>query len=270
MMQSDHYHHYTAHEIGELRMTDDQAFGLLSDKVAVVTGAASGIGRGIAERFAAEGAFVIGADLQATVLDAPADRWRAVECDVSREADLARLVSDADDLAILVNCAGVSTKVPIDQMPAEEWRRVLDINLDGTAFAVKHAVPVMRRNGRGSIVNIASVAAFSTASLHNTVYAASKGAIVAFTRALVYELSRDGIRVNAIAPGLVNTPILQRHPPEWFAERSARVPMGRMGSVDEIARAVTFLASDLSSYITGQTIVVDGGLTSVMYSAGQG
>jgi NAD(P)-dependent dehydrogenase (short-subunit alcohol dehydrogenase family) len=86
----------------------------------------------------------------------------------------------------------------------------------------------------------------------------------------VYELSRDGIRVNAVAPGLVNTPILQRHPPEWFAERSARVPMGRMGSIDEIARAVTFLASDLSSYITGQTIVVDGGLTSVMYSADQG
>jgi NAD(P)-dependent dehydrogenase (short-subunit alcohol dehydrogenase family) len=143
-----------------------------------------GIGRGIAERFAAEGAFVIGADCQATVLDAPADRWRAVNCDVSREADLARLAGEAGDLDILVNCAGVTTKVPIDQM--------------------------------------------------------------------VYELSRDGIRVNAVAPGLVNTPILQRHPPEWFAERSARVPMGRMGSVDEIARAVTFLASDFSSYITGQ------------------
>jgi NAD(P)-dependent dehydrogenase (short-subunit alcohol dehydrogenase family) len=251
-------------------MINDQAFGLLRDKVAVVTGAASGIGRGIAERFAAEGAFVIGADRQATVLEAPADRWRAVECDVSREADLARLAADAGALDILVNCAGVTTKVPIDQMPAAEWQRVLDINLGGTAFAIKHVVPVMRGKGGGSIVNIASLAAFSTASLYNTVYAASKGAIVAFTRALVYELSRDGIRVNAIAPGLVNTPILRQHPPEWFAERSARVPMGRMGSVDEIAQAVTFLASDLSSYITGQTIVVDGGISSVMYSAEQG
>jgi NAD(P)-dependent dehydrogenase (short-subunit alcohol dehydrogenase family) len=125
----------------------------------------------------------------------------------------------------------------------------------------------MKRAGGGSIVNIASLAAFTTASAHNTAYAASKGAIVALTRALVYELSAYRIRVNALAPGIVDTPILHGHSAEWLAERIGRIPLGRLGGVRDMADVVAFLASDASSYVTGQTIVADGGLTSVMYSA---
>jgi 3-oxoacyl-[acyl-carrier protein] reductase len=245
---------------------------VLDGKVAVVTGAASGIGRAVAERFLAEGASVVAGDLRPAELPGDPRHWRAVRCDVTVEDDLAALVSAADalgPLAVLVNCAGISAKIPIEDMPAPDWQRVLDVNLTGSAFAIKHAVPTMRRHGGGSIVNIASLAAFMTASGHNTVYAASKGAIVALTRALVYELSRHGIRVNAVAPGIVDTPILQAHSAEWFAERAGRIPLGRLGSVAEIAEVVTFLASPASSYVTGQTIVADGGLTAVMYSADQ-
>jgi 3-oxoacyl-[acyl-carrier protein] reductase len=246
--------------------------GVLAGKVAVVTGAASGIGHAIAELFLAEGAIVVAADLQRAELTGDPSRWRHIRCDVSTEDDLAAVMQVADasgPLGVLVNCAGVSTKIAIDEMPAAEWHRVVEVNLTGSAFAIKHAVPAMKRNGGGSIVNIASVAAFSTASLHNNVYAATKGAIVSLTRALVYELSPHGIRVNALAPGIVDTPILRGHTAEWFAERAARIPLGRLGSVDEMARVVTFLASDAASYVTGQTIVADGGLTAVMYSPDQ-
>ena len=251
--------------------TSGRGSAALDGTVAVVTGAASGIGRAVAERFLAEGASVVAGDLRPAELPGDPRHWRAVRCDVTVEDDLAALVGAADalgPLGVLVNCAGISAKIPIDDMPAPDWQRVMDVNLTGSAFAIKHAVPVMKHTGGGSIINIASLAAFSTASLHNSVYAASKGGIVALTRALVYELSPYGIRVNALAPGIIDTPILRDHSAEWFAERAGRIPLGRLGSVADMADVVTFLASPASSYITGQTIVADGGLTAVMYSPG--
>lgn len=240
--------------------------------VAVVTGGASGIGRAVAERLLADGALVVSGDLRDAELPGDPARWRSVRCDVTVEDDLAGLMAAAEELGplrTLVSCAGISAKIPIDEMPVERWRQVLDVNLTGTALAVKHAVPAMRRAGGGSIVTIASLAAFSTASRHNTAYAASKGAVVALTRALVYELSADGIRVNAIAPGIIDTPILRGHDEAWFAERTGRIPLGRLGTVAEIAAVVGFLTGAASSYLTGQMLVVDGGLTAVLYSAEQ-
>jgi NAD(P)-dependent dehydrogenase (short-subunit alcohol dehydrogenase family) len=249
-------------------MTSTGSTGVLDGQVAVITGAASGIGKAIAEKFMAEGAYVIGGDVRDIELSGPADQYAAVSCDVTDEEDLRKLISAADSfgpVGILVNSAGISIKIPIDEMPATEWKRLLDVNLDGSAFAIKHAVRAMKINGGGSIVNIASIAAFSTSSMYNNVYAASKGAIVSLTRSLVYELSAHGIRINALAPGLIDAPILRRHPDDWVAERVRRVPLGRMGTVNDMANVATFLASDQASYVTGQTIVADGGLTSVIY-----
>ncbi len=242
--------------------------GLLHSKVAIVTGAGSGIGQAIAVKFAAEGARVIAADISPAVAATHAG-YEAVACDVTVEGDLERVVARAESfgsLDILVNCAGITGKVPIDEMSAAQWQRILDVNLTGVAFAIKHAVPAMRRGGGGAIVNIGSVAAFSTTSIYNNAYAASKGAIVALTRSLVYELSPFGIRVNAVSPGLVDSPILRGHSAESLQQRVGRVPLGRLGRPDEMADVVAYLASDSASYITGQTIIADGGLTAVMYT----
>jgi 3-oxoacyl-[acyl-carrier protein] reductase len=249
-------------------MTSENPTGLLEGRVAVVTGAASGIGRAIAEKFIAEGASVVGGDIQDVTLTAPADKYSAMRCDVTDERDLQKLIAAAErlgPLGILVNSAGISIKIPIEEMPSAEWKRLLDINLDGSAFAIKHAVRAMKASGGGSIINIASIAAYSTSSRYNNAYSASKGAIVSLTRALVYELSAHGIRVNALAPGLIDAPVLRTHSNEWIAQRVRRVPLGRLGRAEEMANIAAFLASDRSSYVTGQTIVADGGLTSVIH-----
>lgn len=239
-------------------------------RTGVVFGAASGIGRGIALRFLAGGWFVVAADIQEASLAEDRRAWRWIRCDVACEEEVAAAIAAADEFGgvdVLVNCAGITAKLPIDQIPSGEWQRVLDVNLTGSAMAIKHAVPIMKRKGGGSIVNIASIAAFSTPSPQNNVYAATKGAIVSLTRALVYELSAHNIRINAVAPGMIMTPLLRTLPDQWFTSRASRIPLGRLGTVEEIAALVAFLASDEASYITGQTIVADGGLTSVIYAA---
>jgi 3-oxoacyl-[acyl-carrier protein] reductase len=239
-------------------------------RTAVVFGAASGIGQGIALRFLADGWVVVAPDIQEANLAEDRQAWRWIRCDIASEEDVAAAIAAADEFGgvdALVNCVGITAKLPIDQISSAEWQRVVDVNLTGLAMAIKHAVPIMKRKGGGGIVNITSIAAFSTPSPLNNVYAATKGAIVSLTRALVYELSAHNIRINAVAPGMIMTPLLQTLPDEWFTSRASRIPLGRLGTVEEIAALVAFLASDEASYITGQTIVADGGLTSVIYAA---
>lgn len=238
--------------------------GRLAGKVAVVTGGGSGIGAAITERFRAEGAHVVVGDLRPP---RSGDGVTGLECDVTREEDVVRLVAaatDAGPLGVLVTCAGAAPKRSIDEMPLDEWRRVLDLNLTGTMLAVKHCVPPMREAGSGSIVTIASVAAFRTSSPLNSAYAASKGAVVSMTKALVHELSPQAIRINAIAPGIVESPLTAAFGDAWHAARASTAPLGRFGTAAEIANVALFLAGDESSYVTGHLLVADGGATSVV------
>jgi 3-oxoacyl-[acyl-carrier protein] reductase len=237
--------------------------------VCVVSGAASGIGLAIAARLASDGGFVIVADVHEPHIPADEARWTWVPCDVSSEDDVETVFEAADrhgGVDVLVNCAAITAKSPIDELPLSEWHRVLEVNLTGPALAIKMAAPTMKKKHAGSIVNIASIAAFNTPSRYNNVYAATKGALVALTRALVYELSQYNVRINAIAPGMIRTPFLDSLPESWFTQRANRIPMGRFGSPEEIANIVAFLSSEQASYVTGQTIVADGGLTSVIYA----
>jgi len=241
----------------------------LAGKVAVVTGGASGIGRGIVDELVAQGATVIVGDLNAPEeLTQSGPSISAIRCDVSRDQDLDALIQAAEDkggIDILVNCAGISLKEPIDALTREAWNKVINTNLTGTAFATSKAVARMTPRRTGAIVNIASVAGFNTLGPQNSAYVASKGALIALTKALVYELAPLGIRINAVAPGLVDTPILQSLPDEWRRARVSRVPAGYIAKPAEIAPVVAFLASEAASYINGQTLVVDGGTTSVTF-----
>jgi 3-oxoacyl-[acyl-carrier protein] reductase len=241
----------------------------LAGKIAVVTGGASGIGRGIVDELVAQGAQVFVGDLTAPdQLTQTGPGVFAMRCDVSRAGDLEALIQaseDAGGINILVNCAGISRKEPIEALTPDSWNQVIATNLTGTAFATSKAAARMMPRRSGAIVNIASVSGFNTLAPANAAYVATKGAIIALTRALVYELAPQGIRINAVAPGLVDTPILRSLPEEWRRTRVSRVPAGYIAEPKEIAPVVAFLASDAASYINGQTLVVDGGTTSVTF-----
>lgn len=245
----------------------------LHGRVAVVTGGASGIGRAIADRFVEEGALVVVGDLAPPTGTDGSTAVIGVECDVTVEDDVARLLRTAAELGpvgALVASAGIAPKRAIGEMDLDEWHRVLDVNLTGTMLAIKYAVPLMRRAGGGSIVALASVAAFWTSSPFNAAYAASKGAIVAMVKALVHELSPDGIRINAIAPGIVESPLTAGFGEAWATSRRTLAPLGRLGSPGEIADVALFLAGDESSYVTGHLLVADGGATSVIVTPSSG
>ncbi|MGH3003101.1 MAG: SDR family NAD(P)-dependent oxidoreductase [Gaiellaceae bacterium] len=218
---------------------------------ALVTGAGSGIGAAVARRLAAEGMQVVLADLR------PLD-GDAVRIDVRDEAQVAPAMRDLD---VLVNAAGIGSTTNAPETPLEVWEDVFAVNARGTFLCCKHAIPGMAARGGGAIVNIASVAAL--VGLRNrAAYSASKGAVVALTRALAVDHVADGIRVNAICPGTVDSPWVRRlveEAGESLDELRARQPLGRLGTPDEIADAVAYLVS--AEFVTGTVLTIDGGLT---------
>jgi NAD(P)-dependent dehydrogenase (short-subunit alcohol dehydrogenase family) len=249
----------------------------LSGKVAIVTGAASGIGRASAIAFAREGAKVVVADQNHYVGKSAADGIVAegreaffIQVDVAKEADAARMVAETiarwGRIDILFNNAGILLVKPIEEMTEQEWDRVMGINVKATFLAIKHAVPHMRRSGGGAILNTGSIASLAGQAA-TPVYSASKGAIALLTKSLSLDLGRDAIRVNCICPGITDTPMLREHLGDGsegearIRARLARVPLGKILSPEDVARAALYLVSDESAGITGVLHVVDGGLT---------
>jgi NAD(P)-dependent dehydrogenase (short-subunit alcohol dehydrogenase family) len=240
--------------------------------VAVITGAGSGIGLATARRFTAEGAVVVAVDVNKAALDAVAAEIGVdpVACDVT-DADSVRALFDGvaqrhGTVDIAFNNAGISP--PDDDSildtGLDAWERVQRVNLTSVYLCCKYAIPHMLRQGRGSIVNTASFVALMGAATSQISYTASKGGVLAMTRELGVQFAREGVRVNALCPGPVNTPLLKElfaKDPERAARRLVHVPMGRFAEPEEIAAAVTFLASDDASFITANTFIVDGGIT---------
>ena len=246
--------------------------GRLDGRVAVITGAASGIGLETARRFASEGAKVVVADLADGAGQAAADEVGGiyVHTDVTDEdavrAMYAAAVEHFGGLDICFNNAGISP--PDDDSILETgidaWRRVQEVNLTSVYLCCKYGIPYLLKRGKGSIINTASFVALMGAATSQISYTASKGGVLAMTRELGVQFARQGVRVNALCPGPVNTPLLQElfaKDPERAARRLIHLPMGRFAEPHEIAAAVAFLASDDSSYITASQFLVDGGLT---------
>ena len=248
----------------------------LDGKVALITGAGSGIGRESALIFAAEGAAVVAVDRddragQQTIETVNAAKGRAiyVPADVSRSDDCARMVAAAEEkfgrLDVLFNNAGIMDSRDDDAVSTDEetWDLTMNVNAKGVFLGCKHGIPALRRAGGGSIINTASFVAVLGAATPQIAYTASKGAVLALTRELAIVHAREKIRVNALCPGPLHTEMLMKflNTDQKKQRRLVHIPMGRFGTAREIAQAALFLASDESSFVTGTDFLVDGGIT---------
>src|SRR5512132_768549 len=239
--------------------------GRLDGKVCVITGAASGIGAETARLFAEEGARVVGVDVAEG-----AEGELALGANVADEDEVREMYSQAEKemgrVDVLFNNAGISPDddVSVLETSLEAWQRVQDVNLKSVFLCCKHGIPHLLDSGGGSVINTASFVAVMGAATSQISYTASKGGVLALSRELGVEFGKRGVRVNALCPGPVNTPLLEElfaKDPEKAARRLVHLPMGRFAEADEIAAAACFLASDDASYITAGTFLVDGGLS---------
>jgi NAD(P)-dependent dehydrogenase (short-subunit alcohol dehydrogenase family) len=250
--------------------------GRLDGKVALITGAGSGMGRIASALFAAEGARMAITDVNdeaghraAKEIESAGGEALFVHADVSREADARKMVRAAVEgfgrLDVLYNNAGVmlGDDGSVEATDESVWDRTLAINVKGVAFGCKFGIPAMIASGGGSIINVASFVAWMGAATSQTAYSASKGAVLSMTREIAVEYARRGIRCNALCPGPIDTPLLAEllADPARRRRRFVHIPMGRLGRAEEPAKAALFLASDDSSYMTGASLVVDGGIT---------
>ncbi|HSL68538.1 MAG TPA: glucose 1-dehydrogenase [Actinomycetota bacterium] len=250
--------------------------GRLDGKVALITGGASGMGKVASHLFAREGAKVVLTDVadEAGEAVAAAIRDRGaqaayVHADVSRASDAEAMVGFAVDtfggLTVLYNNAGVFPERDgsVTETPEEVWDLTIGINLKGVYLGCRYGIPAMIESGGGAIVNVASFVAMMGAATPQIAYTASKGGVLSMTREIAVEFARKGVRANALCPGPIETPLLQEllADPDRRQRRLVHIPMGRFGQAEEIANAALFLASDESSYMTGATLIVDGGIT---------
>ncbi|WP_209123286.1 SDR family NAD(P)-dependent oxidoreductase [Alkalihalobacillus sp. BA299] len=244
----------------------------LSGKVAIVTGGASGIGEFTVREMVKEGASVVFADLNEDLgyklmdkLNSNGKKVIFEKTDVTKEKEVEalvkRAVSEFEKLDIMVSNAGIGKIGPSEEESLEEWHKVLAVNLDGVFLSAKYAVKVMKNNGGGNIINVASILGHvGTPAVLS--YTSSKGAVVNMTRALALEYAKDNIRVNAICPGYIYTPALRDSlSGEEIRQLVDLHPIGRLGEVQEVAKSIVFLASDDASFITGTSLMVDGGYT---------
>jgi NAD(P)-dependent dehydrogenase (short-subunit alcohol dehydrogenase family) len=247
--------------------------GRLDGKVCVITGAASGIGAATATLFEAEGATVVGVDLGEDSIGA-----LKLAADVTDEAQVkgvyARTREELGRIDVLFNNAGISPEddASVLDTSLEAWERVQEVNLKAVFLCCKHGIPHLLDAGGGSVINTASFVAVMGAAVSQVSYTASKGGVLAMSRELGVELADRGVRVNALCPGPVNTPLLKElfaKDPEKAAKRLVHLPMGRFAEPEEIARGALYLASDDSTYVTASTFLVDGGLSAAYLTPGQ-
>jgi NAD(P)-dependent dehydrogenase (short-subunit alcohol dehydrogenase family) len=257
-----------------------QKVGRLQDRAALVTGAARGIGLAATRALAQEGARVLMCDLDEDVVLSAADALReegltvqALQADVSNQDSIAQAVAAAvtawNRLDILVSNAAITDDTPFESISAERWHRVMNVNLDSVLYGAQAAMPHLKRSPCASIVNVASIQGLR-GQPNSMAYATAKGAVVNLTRCMAVDFGPLGVRVNAIAPGYIDTRMalmhgnVHEHQTDWFQEvfiKHGRLPLRRPGKAEDVAGPILFLASDDSRYVTGQVLVVDGGLT---------